>query len=91
MDMGSGGTAKIRRDGKPVDYVYIEAPEAEAREIFRSTFDEDPDWIACSCCGSNFSVDEESDDLAQATAYERKHTPLDEWIKKDSVIVIRRP
>lgn len=65
MDMHSGGGSKERWG-----YIYIEAPEAEARVIFYNRFGHSPDRVTCTCCGSDYSVSEGTD-LAQATGYER--------------------
>ena len=66
MDMRSGGGAKL----KPFEYIYIEAPEKEARIIFYRRFHRNPDRVTCTCCGPDYSVTE-SENLEQATAYER--------------------
>jgi hypothetical protein len=65
MDMSSGGGQKL-----PWHYIYIEAPEAEARVIFYNRFDRDPDCVTCTCCGEDYSVSE-SESLGEATAYDR--------------------
>lgn len=66
MDMHTGGYTKV----KPYDKILIQAPEAEARAVFYNRFDHNPDAVACTCCGSDYSVSE-SESLAQATAYDR--------------------
>jgi hypothetical protein len=66
MDMHSGGSSKL-----DWEYILIEAPEAEARAVFYNRFGLNPDAVACTCCGENFSVTE-SPTLAQATGYDRK-------------------
>jgi hypothetical protein len=65
MDMHSGGPLKT-----DWQYIYIEAPETEAIRIFQSMFGQDPNAIACECCGYNFSISEE-ETLAQASAFDR--------------------
>lgn len=70
MDMHSGGRAKIRRNGIDQDCIYIEAPEKLGVAIFKEMYDREPDNITCQCCGSDYSVSF-SDDLAQATGYDR--------------------
>ncbi len=65
MDMHSGGSMKL-----DWPYIYIEAPEKEAKLIFYNMFNRHPDDVACNCCGSNYSVSE-SVDLQQATAHDR--------------------
>lgn len=51
MDMHSGGSKKTA-----FEYIYIEAPEKEAIEIFEQTFNQRPLNVACECFGENFSV-----------------------------------
>lgn len=66
MDMHSGGSTKE----PPYEYIYIEAPEDEARVIFYNRFGHNPGRVTCTCCGEDYSVGS-ADDLAQATAFER--------------------
>lgn len=66
MDMHSGGGTKI----KPYEYIYIEAPENEARVIFYNRFGRNPDQVTCTCCGSDYSLSED-EDLTQLTGYNR--------------------
>jgi hypothetical protein len=65
MDMHSGG-------GQKEDFhkCYIEAPYDEACSVFYSRFGHNPDRVTCTCCGSDYSVDE-SETLEQATGYDR--------------------
>ena len=87
----------------PWEEIYIEAPEPEARRVFKSLFDRDPDNVTCDCCGEDYSVSE-SDDLEQATGYHRHcpfdgvarkwvtspgSEPLDEYLKREDVKVVR--
>jgi len=55
-DLYSGG-------GRKTDYdsIYIELPENEAIEYFKSRFYLDPYNVTCSCCGSDFAVYEEDE------------------------------
>lgn len=76
MDMHSGGSTKV----KPYNYIYIEAPEAEARVIFYNRFKRAPDRVTCTCCGDDYSVSE-SKTLEEATAFER-NCDYDEKAKK---------
>lgn len=64
-DMCSGGVSKEKWD-----YIYIEAPEAEASVIFYNRFGHSPDQVSCPCCGSDYSVSE-SPTFADASAYHR--------------------
>jgi hypothetical protein len=66
MDMHSGGGCKE----PPYEKILIEAPESEARVIFYNRFGHNPDRVTCTCCGNDYSIDQ-SDDLAQATGFDR--------------------
>jgi hypothetical protein len=65
MDMHSGGGQK-----EDWAYIYIEAPEYEARRIFYGRFGHNPERVTCTCCGDDYSIMEE-ESLQKATAYER--------------------
>ncbi len=65
MDMHSGGSLK-----ENWQYIYIEASEKEAKIIFYNRFGHNPHRVTCTCCGEDYSITE-SDDLGQATGYER--------------------
>lgn len=65
MDMHSGGRSKEK-----FEYLYIEAPEKEARVIFYNRFGHNPERVTCTCCGDDYSIEEE-ETLEQATAFER--------------------
>lgn len=65
MDMHSGGFLKT-----PYTHIYIDEPLGEAIKTFKDLFKEDPDAVACTCCGNNF-VYEEYESLEEATAYDR--------------------
>lgn len=67
MDMHSGGGCKE----PPYEYIYIEAPEEEARVIFYNRFGHNPDRVTCTCCGEDYSTGE-SETLAQSSAYDRR-------------------
>ena len=66
MDMHSGGDTKI----EPYEYIFIEAPEDEAKVIFYNRFHRNPERVTCTCCGGDYSI-HTYPNLAQATAYER--------------------
>lgn len=66
MDMHSGGGSKDKWE-----YIYIEAPESEAKIIFFNRFEHNPERVTCTCCGDDYSINE-SETLEQATAFERK-------------------
>ena len=65
MDMHSGGGQKL-----DWPYIYIEAPEEEAKSVFYSRFDRNPDRVSCTCCGEDYSITE-SKTLEEVTAFER--------------------
>lgn len=75
MDMHSGGGQK-----EAWQYIYIEAPEEEAKSVFYAKFGHSPDRVSCTCCGSDYSIDD-YENLAQATAYERGC----EWLENKKV------
>jgi hypothetical protein len=66
MDMHSGGGTKE----PPYEYIYIEAPEAEAKVIFYNRFGHNPERVTCTCCGDDYSI-KEDETLEQSTGYER--------------------
>ena len=66
MDMHSGGGCKE----DPYQYIFIQAPEEEARIIFYNRFGHDADRVSCTCCGQDYSVTE-YDSLDKATEFER--------------------
>jgi hypothetical protein len=66
MDMHSGGGQKL-----DWAHIFIEAPEAEAIKVFYNRFGRSPHRVTCTCCGPDYSIST-YEDLAQATAYERR-------------------
>lgn len=66
MDMYSGGGTKE----PPYDYIYIEAPEEEARVIFYNRFGHSPERVSCTCCGNDYSVSSNAD-FGDLSGYER--------------------
>ena len=89
-DMHSGGGLKTEWH-----HIFIEAPREEAERIFTERTGEDPDDVACTCCGSNFTI-AEYETLEEATEFQRKGwrgdkvTPLEEYVQQADVLVIRR-
>jgi hypothetical protein len=65
FDMSSGG-----REKEVWKHIYVELPEPEARRWFFNRFGHSADRVTCTCCGEDYSVTE-SEDLLQATGYER--------------------
>lgn len=66
MDMHSGGGTKE----EPYQYIYIEAPDDEAIVIFYNRFGHNPNKVTCTCCGDDYSIDE-NESLEQVSAHER--------------------
>ena len=50
-DMHSGGGLKEKRD-----FIFIEAPENEAKVIFYNRFGHNPERVSCTCCGDDYSI-----------------------------------
>jgi len=65
FDMHSGGGSK-----EGFNFIYIEAPYDLAKLIFYNRFGHNPDRVSCTCCGSDYSIDD-AESLEQATGYER--------------------
>lgn len=65
MDMHSGGGLKEAQQ-----YIYIEAPEEEAKSVFYAIFGHNPERVTCTCCGQDYSIRQDVD-LAQSTAFDR--------------------
>jgi hypothetical protein len=63
-DMHSGGGLKEKWQ-----FIYIEAPESEAKSVFYSRFGHNPERVTCTCCGRDYSISE--GELDQLTAYHR--------------------
>ena len=66
-DMHSGGGCKE----PPYEYIFIEAPEGEAKSVFYARFGHNPERVTCTCCGDDYSITTEDWDLAQSTGWER--------------------
>lgn len=66
MDTHSGGSLKLEWQ-----YIYIEAPLEEAIAFFQKHLGRDPTYVTCGCCGNDYAISEEGEDLAQATGHER--------------------
>lgn len=72
MDMCSGGGVKE----PPYEYIYIEAPEEEAKVIFYNRFGHNPERVTCTCCGDDYSISSH-ESLAQLTGYHRNCRSLE--------------
>ena len=85
-DMCSGGGRKEKWD-----CIWIEAPEDEARVIFNNRFGHDPSKVTCTCCGSDYSVYEETPDAEDRNGSSLFITAADikpeERIDKDAEVV----
>lgn len=77
--MSSGGSQKT--DYK---HIFVELPEVEALVWFEERFGQNPNDVACECCGSNFSISE-GNALEQLTGYHRNC----DWDKQTSGYVER--
>jgi hypothetical protein len=66
MDMHSGGGCKE----PPYEYIYIEAPQAEAELVFYNRFGHNPNRVSCTCCGDDYTITED-ESLANITGYDR--------------------
>ena len=94
-DMHSGGTTKF----KPYEQIYVEAPQELAESVFVTRTGQNPNWVACSCCGENYSVSEH-ESLDNATSFHRsgythgsykreEMKTILEYIQQPEVLVIR--
>ena len=86
MDMHSGGGTKT-----DYEYIYIEANEDCAVEIFEKMFEESPYEVACDCCGPNFSISS-GETLEGLTEYDRLYgkVSLEDYVKQDEVLIVYR-
>ena len=64
-DMHSGGGLKEKWDK-----IFIEAPQKEAISVFYARFGHSPGRVSCTCCGEDYSVNEDTT-LLQATGFHR--------------------
>lgn len=64
-DMHSGGDLKE----PPYHFIYIEAPEDEAKLIFQNRFGHNPNRVTRTCCGEDYATS--SGKLTQITGYHR--------------------
>lgn len=96
MDMHSGSGCKL----KPYEYIYIEAPEAEACVIFSNRFGRSPYGVTCTHCGDDYAIDS-AESLEAASARDRDCTwgtdgpdlstasvALADYVKRADVLVI---
>lgn len=97
-DMCSGGGLKE----DPYQYIYIEAPEGEAKIIFYNRFGHSPERVSCTCCGDDYSIDS-NPSLELSTAFHRGciwddklknydinsgTQSLEEYLKREDVLFI---
>lgn len=71
-DMHSGGRQKEKWS-----HIYIEAPKEEAKVIFYNRFHHNPERVTCTCCGQDYTIDEEPT-LEESSAFHRNC----HWIQK---------
>lgn len=64
-DMSSGGG-----DKEDWSHIFIEAPREKAEIIFYNRFGHNPNRVTCTCCGPDYSINEEVS-LEKATAWHR--------------------
>jgi hypothetical protein len=64
-DMHSGGSQK-----EDQQFIFIEAPEEEAKVIFYNRFGHNPERVTCTCCGEDYYIGE-SETLEEASAFQR--------------------
>jgi hypothetical protein len=64
MDMYSGGSQKLG-----AEYIYIEASEDVAADIFEEIFSRDPRNVTCRCCGEDFFWHEENNPSVSDGSY----------------------
>jgi len=65
-----GSSWRPREGDQPIEHLFIEADEDEARAVFWNRFGRNPDRVTCTCCGNDYSLSTE-DDLAALTGYHR--------------------
>ncbi len=65
-DMHSGGGTKYKSYNK----IYVQGSEDLAIPLFQSITGQDPNDIACECCGQNYSIST-GKDFVQCSAYHR--------------------
>jgi hypothetical protein len=82
MDMHSGGGRKL-----DWEYIFIEAPESEAKSVFYSKFGRSPERVTCTCCGEDYSISE-YESLDEASKYDRGKLTTEDYIKSSDVKVI---
>lgn len=80
-DMASGGGRKLQWQ-----HIFIEAPLNQAKSVFYSRLGRNPDRVTCTCCGSDYSTDEDS--LEELTEYWRGDKSFEDFLQQDDVLVI---
>ena len=88
MDMHSGGDSKEKWE-----YIYIEAPEDEAKVIFYNRFGHSPERVTCTCCGDDYSI-RDGETLAEVSKYKRERgaeiETVEAYSTRESILVIPR-
>jgi len=83
MDMHSGGGTK-----EAWEYIYIEAPEEEAKLIFYNMFGHSPERVSCTCCGEDYSISDYPS-LKGASAYDRNCRAIETKRGDDPILKAR--
>lgn len=81
-DMHSGGDQKLEWR-----LIFIEAPKKEAEGVFYSRFKRNPHRVTCTCCGEDYSVNDNDTTLEEATAFHRNCM----WTEKQGGHYIEEP
>lgn len=85
-DMHSGGGCKE----PPFELIFIEASQKEAEIIFYNRFGHNPNRVSCTCCGHDYSIDEEPT-LEKSASYHIKSKGLNSltvFLKEKDVKII---
>ena len=85
-DMDSGGSQK-----EQWTMIFIEASEDEAVKVFYNRFGHSPSRVTCTCCGDDYSIDEE-ETIEEATKFHRECSGLTvaEYGEKEDVLYITK-
>jgi hypothetical protein len=96
FDMSSGGSTKVKLDGRYKEHIYIELPEDEAINYFEERFNRHPYNVTCDCCGEDYSISS-AETLEEITMYNRNAWTMDgnkfqldveDYVKRGDVMVI---
>jgi hypothetical protein len=65
--MCSGGSQKL-----DFAFLYVEAPIEQAKAVFYNRFGRNPDRVTCTCCGADYSIDDDNESLEEASQFDRR-------------------